>query len=333
MAGCAKLGVGDAMKVLGLELGFTSEDLKKGFKAASLRHHPDKGGTHHDMVLVGLAWEVLRLTLADVCRSTVVATCAPPDFLREAAFRQASEFMRYLSTWPLTDRLHDQVMTFRNMVLQAANNCQHSVLMDYGTDVVKCLAGHVNNQSERLSWWNIGFKYLSEQGYGVSHRGGVWVDYGNCEYVVLLLFWWLERPEVCTSFKALQRMWPVKLDVWKVDKISKHVERLADVVEIIMGAARAEVFYQHIWSQDPYEHQLPLLFSHLIRLCKLVQELNARLSGAYLKHKREYVLVFCGNDDQRGLASLDFSRMWIRGDCEDNALLFHALICVARKLR
>ena len=333
MAGSAELSVGDAMKVLGLELGFTSDDLKKHFKVASLRHHPDKGGTHHDMVLVGLAWEVLRLTLADVGRSTVVVTSAPPDFLREAAFRQASEFMRYLSTWPRTDRLHDQVMTFRNMVLQAANNRQHSVLMDYGTDVVKCLAGHVNNQSERLSWWNIGFKYLSEQGYGVSHLGGVWVDYGNCEYVVLLLFWWLERPALCTSFKALQRMWPTKLDVWKLGKTSKHVERLADVVEIIMGAARAEKFFEHLWSREPYEHQLPSLLSHLIGLCKLVQELNARLSSGWLKHKREYVLVFCGNDDQRGLASLDFSRRWIGGDCEDKALLFHSLISVARKKR
>ena len=339
MRSSTDLTVDKAMAVLGLDPEFTMVQLKKQFIRASQLNDPDKGGSHDSMVEITKAWTVLSRTVVDLDTPTdqnegwqwcVMTTLGPLESDIEAAAKHGAEFMDYLSTWPRSDSLHEKVMLFRNKVKQAATNGHHALLMDYGTEVTGMLAAHVNRQSAPRTWQAIGFKHLSYEGYDVTPNGLHPVDYGNCEYVVMLEFWCLERPALCTSLMALQRRWPVYLDLWKQNKSSAHVERLADIVEIIMGAARGEVFFKDIFTRSPYNDQLPQLFAQLKALCKLVQELNARLSSGYLKHKREHVPKFCGFDTERGLASLEFTRRWTGGNLEDKGLLFHALVCAGR---
>ena len=94
------------------------------------------------------------------------------------------------------------------------------------------------------------------------------------------------------------------MDVWKSRKSYEHRDRLADIVEIVMGAARKESWFQSIWDTDEYRGMLPALFSLLTTLCKIIQSLSARIFTGYLKHKLEYVPIF-GH-----LQSLEFSKEW-----------------------
>ena len=109
------------------------------------------------------------------------------------------------------------------------------------------------------------------------------------------------------------------MDLWKSPKSGRHVERLADIVEIIMGAARAEHWFQSIWNTDQYRGRLPALFSLLTTLCKIIQSLSARLGTGYLKHKLEYVQQF-GH-----LHSLEFSQKWACDYSARGLLLFGLL--------
>merc|ERR1711948_48736 len=69
-----------------------------------------------------------------------------------------------------------------------------------------------------------------------------------------------------------------------MDKTSAHIERLADVVEIIIGAVREEPWFRCVTA---HYRPLPAFFNLLVALCRLVQHLDARLHSGYLKHKRE----------------------------------------------
>ena len=92
MAGLSDPSVVWAMDFLELRPGFTSHDLRARFKSLSLVHHPDKGGSHDTMVLVGRACEVLRLVVDGVFHSTLVVTPGPSDSAREVALGYARDF-------------------------------------------------------------------------------------------------------------------------------------------------------------------------------------------------------------------------------------------------
>ena len=49
----------EAYQVLGVTTSSTAEDIKKKYKELSLKHHPDLGGTHEQMVKINQAKEIL----------------------------------------------------------------------------------------------------------------------------------------------------------------------------------------------------------------------------------------------------------------------------------
>lgn len=49
-----------AMGLLGVDQGFTSEQLKKAYRSASMKAHPDRGGTDEEMQRVNAAYEILK---------------------------------------------------------------------------------------------------------------------------------------------------------------------------------------------------------------------------------------------------------------------------------
>jgi len=56
----SKLSKEDALKILGIKSVESQSDLKKAFKRASLKSHPDKGGSDEAMQQVNAAYEVLQ---------------------------------------------------------------------------------------------------------------------------------------------------------------------------------------------------------------------------------------------------------------------------------
>ena len=121
------------------------------------------------------------------------------------------------------------------------------------------------------------------------------------------------------------------MDLWKEKKTAAHVERLADVVEIIMAAAHGEEFFRDLFERPLYLQKLPQIYQKLRELCKLVQALDSRLSSGYLKHTRQPVPKFAGEDPQRGLAALEFTRRWTGGELDDKGLLFFGLLHASRE--
>ena len=77
--------------------------------------------------------------------------------------------------------------------------------------------------------------------------------------------------------------WPTLVDLRRAANTEQHVERLADIVEIVMGALRGEAWFHDCIG----ETCLPNMCVLRVALCKLVQLLNARLVAGHLKYKRE----------------------------------------------
>ena len=79
-----KLDSALAMATLGLTAGFTDAELKKAYKRASIKSHPDKGGTIEKSQLTNLSYEFLKK--AD----------APIDFNARKAERKAEQQRAYV---------------------------------------------------------------------------------------------------------------------------------------------------------------------------------------------------------------------------------------------
>ena len=170
----------------------------------------------------------------------------------------------------------------RAQIKQIALDCGWNSLLEFALDCVQQLARSTGQQcaSGVLSWEAAGFKYLSYQGYDViGHLYAV--DYGNYEYLAVLEFWSLREPKIWESLNSMRDAWPTLLDLWHVANTEQHDERVADIVEIVMGALRGEDWFHDCIG----EKCLPNLFVLRVALCKLVQLLNARLVTEYLKYK------------------------------------------------
>lgn len=50
----------EALEVLGLEPPVTLEEAREAYRRRALEHHPDRGGSHDDMLAVNEAWEAVR---------------------------------------------------------------------------------------------------------------------------------------------------------------------------------------------------------------------------------------------------------------------------------
>ena len=190
-------------------------------------------------------------------------------------------------------------------------------LLRFGDQCVWMLADNLSGDPAPVSWTSCGYKYLSFQGFDAD--GLTIINYGNKEYHALLQYMALAKPTIHHALNRLRSRWPTLLDLWTPHKSDEHIERLADVVEIIMGAACAEPWFQHLWSLDQYQHSLPQLFLLLTTLCKIIQSLTARLGTGYLKHKREVVPQF------HHIQSLEFSNRWANNYAAQGMLLFGLL--------
>ena len=177
----------------------------------------------------------------------------------------------------------------RVQIKQIAIASGWSLLLDFAFGCIQKLARSTKQQcaSGVKSWEACGFKYLSYQGYDVTGHLRA-VDYGNYEYLSVLEFWSLREPKIWKSLNSMRDAWPTLLDLWHAAKTQRHVERLADIVEIVMGALRGEDWFHECIG----EKRLPDLSALHVALCRLVQLLNARLTTGYLKYKREPLTKF-----------------------------------------
>ena len=114
-------------------------------------------------------------------------------------------------------------------------------LLLFGAQCVWMLADNLSEDPSIQSWTSCGYKYISFQGFDVD--GLRIIDYGNKEYHALLQFWARARPTIHVALNQLRSRWPTLMDLWLPRKSDRHVERLGDVVEIIMGALRAEDWF------------------------------------------------------------------------------------------
>ena len=307
----------DALALLGLQLPFTSSQLRKQYHRYAKIFHPDKeGGDVKKMQRIVAANEFLQM-FAENDPMTVGDTDQWQDYYPPSpgpsatdileAIMHGKEFLEALHRTPKSSQHRGPAMQLWHSIHQASNNLLLKDLLQFGAQSVWMLADylsgpHVGDPSTQ-SWTGLGYKYLSFQGFDVD--GMRIIDYGNKEYHALLQFWALAQPTIHVALNRLRCRWPTLMDLWLPSpKSAKNIERLADVMEIIMGATRAEPWFHELYTQDQYRHKLPALFLLLTTLCKIIQSLSARLKTGYLKHKNQIVPKF------EHLQSLEFSCKW-----------------------
>ena len=156
-------------------------------------------------------------------------------------------------------------------IQQFATNPWIDQLLEFALRCIQKLADHQQEQcaSGIRSWRDCGFKQLSFEGYDVINNLRA-VDYGNEVYLAHLQFCCLQKPKIWNSLNSMREAWPVYLDLWRHNKTQRHVERLADIVEIVMGALRGVE-----WFKPSRDQCLPLLFNLHVNSCRLVQHLDA----------------------------------------------------------
>ena len=242
-----------ALALLGLHIPFTSDQIRKQYYRCALAYHPDKGGDTREMQMLAAARDLLE----DLVSREPPPTPGPSAKERADAIMHGSEFLRALRETSTTSRHRSSAMQLWRCIHDAAHSPIMSELLLFGAQCVEMLARNVSDPS----WFECGYKYLGFQGYDVDGRRII--NYGDEEYNALLQFWALAQPAMQSALNRLRSTWPTLMDLWKSPKSGEHVERLADIVEIIMGAARAESWFQSIWNTDQYRGRLPALFSLL----------------------------------------------------------------------
>ena len=318
--------VHQALALLGLHVPFTQNQLRKQFHRHALSCHPDKGGDNREMQRLVGARDLLQ-EFAEVLEKTPEVpleppTPAPSDTIINEAIAHGSEFLRALRETPKRSYHRSSAMQLWRCIHDAARSPIMGELLLFGAQCVAMLADNLPGDPSTQTWTSCGYKYLSYQGYDTDCNGLRIIDYGNFEYYALIQCWTLAQPAMHGSLNRLRSAWPTYLDVWRSPATGRHIERLADVVEIILAAARAEGWFKPLWDREQYQNgrKLPALFSQLTTLCKIIQCLTARLATRYLKHKREVVPLFSH------LRSLEFSRRWANDYAARGLLLFGLLV-------
>ena len=308
--------VQEAMRVLSLQVDFTQEQLRKNFYRVSLKHHPDKGGSEETMKEVVNARDVCEEYLARQTTNTnlspdtdsfdsaeeFAAPWSPPseDFIQSVVV-EATTFVTLLGECSNGKMLRGELRSVLNNRSMMKRVCRFA--FDCTSLMVRAQA------TPRKSWPQSGFKLLSYQGYDTRHHGLIIVDYGNYEYLALLEFLCLQDAAIWENLNILRKSWPTKLDLWKTHKSLKHVERLGDVIEIIMGGLRGENWFKG-WT---VEEANPQLFAYFCSLGKLIHLLDARLKSGRLKWKNERIQTL----QNKG----KYQEMWRNGDMAKGVLL------------
>ena len=322
----------DALALLGLHLPFTSDQLQKQYYRKARIFHPDKGGDHTMMQKIVAAKDLLGnyvqnppTTFTDYWPDYYAPSPCPSACDKMEAIMHGNEFLQALRDTPKSSAHRCSAMQLWHCIKNVSRNPMLNDLLLFGAQCVWMLADNLDKMAghpSSQSWTKCGYKFLSFQGFDVD--GLRIIDYGNKEYHALLQYWALAQPTIHHALNRLRTRWPTLMDLWAPHKSDQHVERLADVVEIIMGAARAEPWFQHLHSLDRYRHRLPEIFLLLTTLCKIIQSLSARLKTGYLKHKCEHVSQF------GLLQSLEFSCKWTN-NYEARGLLLFGLVTSARQ--
>ena len=290
-----------ALKTMFLDVSdLCLHSVKQQYYRLARKVHPDKGGSNEMMQNLTKAKEFLENYLASAPSTQPAPPPGPPPVsptpspspspLQIADARElALKFKVHLelfgdkssSAWKLLPMMRD-----------AANSKLFGVLMNFAQRCVELLAAEnerwIHENGRQPSWEAIGFKRLSFDGYDV--QGLRIIDYGNKEYEAILELFALHRPKLWMALIRLQKSWPT-LDLWEKTPSPAATERKADVVEMIMGALRGNTFFEPVWRQviDETGCRLPELFVEFVRICKLVQYLDALLCTSYLKHKMERI--------------------------------------------
>ena len=103
--------VSDAMTLLGLHDGFTSQQLRKQYYRCALRSHPDKGGDVIEMQKIAAANDLLEAFFSSEAPPTTFTeppaehpTPCPNATVMEDAISDSSEFLRALRDTPKSSR-------------------------------------------------------------------------------------------------------------------------------------------------------------------------------------------------------------------------------------
>ena len=185
----------------------------------------------------------------------------------------SNEFLQALRYYPKSSSEYNAARQLWHCIHRASHNPMLNNLLRFGHQCVQMLADNLSGDPSTPSWRGCGYKYLSFQGFDAD--GLTIINYGNKEYHALLQSMALAKPTIHHALNRLRTRWPTLMDLWAPHKSDQHVERLADVVEIMMGAARGEPWFQHLWSLGRYRNCLPPLFLLLTTLCKIIQSLTA----------------------------------------------------------
>ena len=249
-----------AMQVLDLHNVFSSGEVRKQFHRLSLLSHPDKpGGSDANMKRILAARDLcvsfLNRSPGPILRPEPPEThpgnaptwpaSAPPsaDYLD----RVTSYAVEFLAKFGEHGPRQRERQHMRAQIKQIAIASGWNWLLDFALGCIQKLARSTEQQcaSGVKSWEACGFKSLSYQGYDVTGHLRA-VDYGNYEYLAVLEFWSLREPKIWESLNSMRDAWPTLLDLWRAATTQRHVERLADIVEIVMGALRGEAWF-HEW--------------------------------------------------------------------------------------
>ena len=226
------------------------------------------------------------------------------------------ELLATLKNTPKDDRDRSASMCLYHQIRKLARNPLLGELftfMDHAVHIMALYADSKVAHEGPQGWHPIGFKYLSTLGY--EPDGLRQIDYGNVEYLAVLQFCSLGEPAILEALCHLRRHWPTYMDLWAESKTNGHVEQLADVVEIVMGALRGEEWFEQLFKKHT---DLPKLFNVLVDICRLVQQLDARLLIGVLQHSHyERIPKF------PRLAKLEFVQRW--SDIESRGLLLFGL--------
>ena len=208
------------------------------------------------------------------------------------------------------------VLDLQNNLRRMAKSPNLSITMAGASLCTRFMANHAA-ENRHLSWEGIGFKDASHNGYDVTNRGLSIIDYGNHEYMNILEFIVLRRPDVQIHLNCLYHVWPT-IDLWASYKSNDSIERLADIVECIMAAFRGHSFFEGVIQES---HKV--MFSELISLCRLYHVLVAMLETGVVKFNRFGLAVV------PELRTSEFGKQWIAMTHGGRGVLLHNLLLLA----